>query len=69
MARLQPRPYGPVRTGVNGQIVPPALLREDLGLERGERVTFYWWPEEKRVLLVIGDDPDSEGYQPLKRKP
>jgi AbrB family looped-hinge helix DNA binding protein len=61
----QPRPYGPVQVRTNGQIVPPALLRDDLDLKENDRVTFYWWPGERRVFMVIGDDPSAEGYDRL----
>jgi bifunctional DNA-binding transcriptional regulator/antitoxin component of YhaV-PrlF toxin-antitoxin module len=46
----------------SGQIMPPALLRKDLKLKKNDRVMFYWWPGETRVLMVIGDDPTDEGY-------
>jgi bifunctional DNA-binding transcriptional regulator/antitoxin component of YhaV-PrlF toxin-antitoxin module len=65
MAQPTPRPYGPVLVRANGQVVPPALLREDLGLVADDRVTFFWWPGEKRVLMVIGEDPSAEGYEPV----
>jgi bifunctional DNA-binding transcriptional regulator/antitoxin component of YhaV-PrlF toxin-antitoxin module len=62
---MQPRPYGPVAVGTNGQVTPPAPLREDLNLSKDDRVTFYWWPGEPRILMVIGMDPSSEGYERL----
>jgi bifunctional DNA-binding transcriptional regulator/antitoxin component of YhaV-PrlF toxin-antitoxin module len=66
MPKARPRPYGPAQVGKNGQITPPALLREDVGMTEGSRVTFYWWPGERRVLMVVGDDPTDEGYEPIK---
>jgi hypothetical protein len=66
MANERPRPYGPVQTGKNGQITPPLLLREDAGMVENGRVTFYWWPGETRVLMVLGDDPTDEGYERIK---
>jgi hypothetical protein len=66
MPRPHPRPYGPVQVRTNGQIVPPIQLRDDAGLQEDVRVTFFWWPGENRVLLVIGNDPDWEGFEPLK---
>lgn len=62
MAAPRPRPFGPVLVRASGQIMPPALLRKDLKLKKNDRVMFYWWPGETRVLMVIGDDPTDEGY-------
>ena len=65
MPQPRPRPYGPVEVTKSVQVTPPALLRDDLNIAEGTRVTFYWWPGEKRVLMVFGDDPSDDGYPPL----
>jgi AbrB family looped-hinge helix DNA binding protein len=65
MVAKHPLPYGPARVRDNGQIVLPAPLREEMGIALNDRVTFYWWPGESRALMVIGDEPNDEGYGPL----
>ena len=57
-----PRPYGPVFMGENGQITLPKPLREEMGIRKGQRVTFYWWVGESRVLAFFGDEPTDEDY-------
>jgi hypothetical protein len=65
MPKQRPRPYGPVFLGANGQIILPKPLREEMALSTGQRVTWYWWPGEARLLAFFGDEPTDEAYEPL----
>jgi bifunctional DNA-binding transcriptional regulator/antitoxin component of YhaV-PrlF toxin-antitoxin module len=63
MPKPRPRPYGPAFMGETGQMTLPKPLREELAIQKGQRVTFYWWPGEARVLAYFGDDPTDEAYE------
>lgn len=65
MPEPRPRPFGPINVGKKGLVTLPQALREDLGIDGGERLTFYLWPGEKRALIVVGTDPTDEGYPAL----
>jgi bifunctional DNA-binding transcriptional regulator/antitoxin component of YhaV-PrlF toxin-antitoxin module len=54
-SRKRPRPYGPVTLRSGGQLTPPVELRNDFGLKQGDRVYFFAWEGEKRVLMVFGE--------------
>ncbi len=58
-----------VRTSANGQVVIPAEIREEIGLEPGGKVLVTRADDRTVLIRVVPDDPIGAAHGMLKGGP